>query len=109
MHDWSTTSEPPPRTDAHVVGMCCIHVEDIVAPRTNARMIHVTDGVIQHYRESHTGQFDFSIAEAMIPEVLSDPFRVYQGQKQKTIVFIEGFGEQFPACAGEMHFSHDVA
>ncbi len=58
-------------------------------------MIHVTDGVIQHYRERHAGQFDFSIAEAMLPNVLSDPFRLYQGQKQKTIVFIEVFREQY--------------
>jgi hypothetical protein len=67
----------------------------LVSPRTTAREIYVTDGVVAHYRKQHKGQCDIDAAEAMVPMILSDPHRVYQGQKQKTLVFTEIFHGRF--------------
>lgn len=57
--------------------------------------VHVTPGVVAHYREKHGTQMNVAYAECMLPSLLADPLSVYQGKKQKTLVFVGRYSERF--------------
>ncbi len=75
------------------------HIGEIVAhlipTHCGVRAVHVTPGVMAHYREKHGTQMNVTYAERMLPAILADPLRVYQGQKQKSLVFVEQYNERF--------------
>ncbi len=57
--------------------------------------VHVTPGVVAHYREKHGAQMDVAYAEQLLPLVLDDPMGVYQGKKRTTLVFVGQYSARF--------------
>ncbi len=53
--------------------------------------MHVSPGVVAHYREKHGTQMDIGQAERLLPAVLANPLHVYQGKKRTTLIFVERY------------------
>ncbi|RRR65777.1 MAG: hypothetical protein EI684_22100 [Candidatus Viridilinea halotolerans] len=74
----------------HPVGIPGDAVHPLLATRSQARTVFASDAVIIHYRQ-HAGQFDVKRAEAMLADVIHDPWAVYQGKKASTLIFVAEF------------------
>ncbi len=86
-------SPTPIRTE--LVGHVGELVAHLIPAHCGVRAVHVTPGVVAHYREKHGTQMNVSFAERILAATLADPLSVYQGKKQKSLVFVEQYNERF--------------
>lgn len=97
----------PTPMHTELVGHIGDRVAHLIPNHCGARAVHVTPGVVTHYREKHGAQMNVAYAERMLSAVFTDPLQVYQGRKEKTLVFVERYNERFllivPVKCGHGH------
>lgn len=82
------------KPELRVIGRIGEYIEPIIAERTTAKTVMVSDSVLKHI-EKHRNQFDIDLAKKMLPQVISNPKFIYQGKKVNSFQFIEDFTERY--------------
>jgi hypothetical protein len=91
-NDWNDWT--PARADAVLVGSVGNQLREALCGKTQVLLVYLLPEVKEHYRERHSGEFDISVAESLVRQILADPLFVTQSRrKANTLVFLGAFDE----------------